>query len=143
LKANLSVALTTILGLMLFSTAGATPPTLAQTEITYLLGFVERSKCQFYRNGSWYDSKKAEEHLREKYNLLAASNQIDSTEDFIEKIAAASSLTRQSYRVRCADQITLTTEQWLRSELTRYRNQLAPAVPRALRGAAGIGISAS
>jgi hypothetical protein len=131
----LGVLLATIVGAS--TDTNATPPTAAQTEITYLLGFVERSGCQFYRNGSWYDSKKAQEHLLEKYNLLAASNQIGTTEDFIEKVATASSLTKQPYRVRCANQITLTTKQWLSTELTRYRSHAATVAPRALRGATG------
>jgi hypothetical protein len=120
---------------MLFSVASATVPAIAQTEIAYLLGFTERSGCQFYRNGSWYDSKKARQHLHDKYNLLARSNQIDTAEDFIEKAASRSSLTGQPYQMRCSDGIVIPTNQWLRNELIRYRGHVAAATPRALRGA--------
>jgi hypothetical protein len=133
LKAILAVAVGAILGLVLFPPAGAGQSSTSQTEILYLLGFVERSGCQFYRNGSWYDSKKAQEHLRDKYNALAAKGQINTAEDFIEKIATTSSVTGQPYMVRCSDGIVVSANQWLRGELTRHR---AGAAPRDTRGAA-------
>jgi hypothetical protein len=121
LKANLVVAFGAVLGLMLFPAAVAQQSSISQAEILYLLGFVEHSGCQFYRNGSWYSSTKAQEHLRDKYNYLAARDRINTAEDFIEKVAGTSSLTGQPYRVRCADGIVARCDQWLRNELTRYR----------------------
>jgi hypothetical protein len=137
LRINLSIAWGAVLGLMLFSAARAAPPASAQREIAYLLGFVEASGCQFYRNGSWFDAKKAHEHMRDKYNLLAAGNQIDTTEDFIEKAATKSSLSGQAYKVRCSDGVALMTNLWLRNELARYRTHAAIDAPRALRDAPG------
>ena len=65
-----------VLALALLPVARAGPAAIAQTEINYLLGFIETSGCEFYRNGSWYDSKKAQAHLRYKYQMLAAKDQI-------------------------------------------------------------------
>jgi hypothetical protein len=61
-----------ILSLGLLPPARATPPAIAQTGINYLLGSIESSGCEFYRNGSWYDSKRAEAHLRSKYKLAVS-----------------------------------------------------------------------
>jgi membrane-associated phospholipid phosphatase len=59
-----------ILALMLVPAARAAPPAMAQTETNHLLDFVGSSGCEFYRNGSWYDAKRAQAHLRSKYQWL-------------------------------------------------------------------------
>jgi Family of unknown function (DUF5329) len=117
-----SMAMGLILGLALLPPARATPPAIAQTEINYLLGSIESSGCEFYRNGSWYDSKMAEEHLRSKYELLAASARIKTAEDFIELAATKSSLSGRPYEIRCGGGLALTTNQWLHEVLVRYRS---------------------
>src|SRR4029077_13459473 len=71
------------LGLALAPAAHAAPPATAQTEINYLLGFIENSACEFFRNGSWYDAKKAAAHLRGKYQILASAGRIRTAEDLI------------------------------------------------------------
>jgi Family of unknown function (DUF5329) len=120
-----------ILGLVLALTfwrpADAAPPAIVQTqiaktEINYLLGFVERSGCQFYRNGSWYDSKQAQAHLRDKYDYLAAKGLINSAEDFIERAATKSSLSSKAYAIKCGTGPVVTTNQWLREALAGYRS---------------------
>jgi hypothetical protein len=120
-----------ILGLVLALTfwrpADAEPPAIVQTqiaktEINYLLGFVERSGCQFYRNGSWYDSKQAQAHLRDKYDYLAAKGLINSAEDFIERAATKSSLSSKAYAIKCGTGPVVTTNQWLREALAGYRS---------------------
>jgi hypothetical protein len=108
---------------------------MAQTEINYLLGFVESSGCEFYRNGSWYDSKSAQAHLRYKYEMLAAADRITTAEDFIEKAATKSSLSGRPYQVRCGGGEAVTSNQWLRDVLTRYRTFGAHDAPRVPRGA--------
>ena len=105
----------------LASTARAEPPTAVQVEISFLLGYVEGSRCQFYRNGSWYDAQTAQAHLRGKYKHLVAGNLIGSTEDFIDKAATASSFSGRPYAVRCDGSEALSSSQWLRSELGRLR----------------------
>jgi hypothetical protein len=115
-----------ILGLVLAlcgcPAADAAPPAIVQTEINYLLGFVERSGCQFYRNGSWYDSKQAEAHLRDKYDFLAAKGLVNSAEDFIERAATKSSLSSKAYAIKCGTGPVVTTNQWLRQALAGYRS---------------------
>ena len=90
-----------VVGLAVFPALRAAPPPIAQAEISYLLDFVEHSGCQFYRNGTWYDSKRAQAHLRDKYELLAAADRISTAEDFIEKAATKSGLSGRPYQVRC------------------------------------------
>jgi hypothetical protein len=100
------------------------------------MGFIGDSGCEFYRNGSWHDSKAAETHLREKYAMLAASDRIRSSEDFIEQIATKSSLSGRPYQIRCGGGEAVTTNQWLYGVLARFRASGAGA-PRISRGARG------
>jgi hypothetical protein len=109
--------------LVLAPPARAAPVAAAQAEINYLLEFVAQSGCDFYRNGSWYEAKKAQAHLRQKSEFLMARGQINTAEDFIEKVATKSSLSGQAYQVRCAGAEAQTTAQWLLSELAHYREQ--------------------
>lgn len=110
-----------MLGLLLVPTARAAPPTNVQIEVNFLLGYIDGSGCKFYRNGTWSDSKTAQAHLRTKYKYLVARNLINSTEDFIERAATESSISGQPYEVRCNGGATVTSSQWLRDELARFR----------------------
>ncbi len=109
------------LALSLCSPAFAQPAAVAQTEINYLLNFVEISGCEFYRNGSWYDSVQAEQHLRMKFDYLSARNRIETAEDFIERAASKSSLSGLPYEVRCGTCTTTKSSDWLNAVLARYR----------------------
>lgn len=130
-----------ITGLGLLPAVRAAPPSMAQTEINYLIGFIGNSGCEFYRNGSWHDSKAAETHLREKYAMLEASDQIRSSEDFIERVATKSSLSGRPYQIRCSGGEVLTTNQWLYRVLARFRAS-GPGAPHISRGAGGFNASA-
>jgi len=134
-------ALVWTLGLALLPVARAAPPAIAQTEIRYLLGFIEGSGCEFYRNGSWYDSKQAQAHLRYKYEMLEAEDRIHTAEDFIEKAATQSSLSGRPYQVRCRGGEAVTSNQWLREVLARYRAHTALRAPCPLHGALGTAAS--
>src|ERR1035437_9188463 len=114
-----------ILGLSLSATMGvhSATPAIAQKEIDHLLLYVEGSGCEFYRNGRWYDSVKAQTHLRSKYEFLEKSNSIGSAENFVEKVATKSSWSGQPYQMKCGDQAAVSTQQWLNDELARYRAQ--------------------
>jgi hypothetical protein len=116
-----SAVLCLMVGLALAPVARAAPPAIAQTEINYLLGFIENCACEFFRNGSWYDAKKAAAHLRDKYAMLATGDRIQTAEDFIEQAATKSSLTGQPYEIRCSGEKAVVTNQWLRDLLARYR----------------------
>ena len=111
-----------VLGLLLAPLAYAEPPTNVQIEVNFLLGYIEGSGCDFYRNGSRYDSQAAQVHLRDKYKYLVARNLMNSTEDFIERAATESSFTGQPYEVKCNGGATITSNQWLREELVRLRS---------------------
>jgi hypothetical protein len=134
-NSRLAAVLGVGLGLAPLLVARAAPPEIAQTEINYLLGFIESSGCEFYRNGSWYDSKRAQAHLRGKYEMLAAADRINTAEDFIEEVATKSSLSGRPYQVKCRGSEAVTTNQWLRDVLARYRTTGAHDAPRVLRGA--------
>jgi hypothetical protein len=84
---QLAVIALAIIVLSHWRPAQAAPPAITVDEINYLLGFIGRSGCMFYRNGSWYDSHRAQSHLRNKYDYLAARDRIKTTDDFIELAA--------------------------------------------------------
>jgi hypothetical protein len=92
-----------------------------QAEILSLLAMVEVSGCAFLRNGTWHDSRKAQQHLRAKYDYLAARNRIHSTEDFIEQAVTRSSLSGTAYAVRCSDGRTIPSRDWMYDALARHR----------------------
>jgi Family of unknown function (DUF5329) len=141
MKGPLSAVLFLVLGLALAPVVRAAPPAIAQTEITYLLGFIASSACEFFRNGSWYDGKKAAAHLRDKYEILATGDRIQTAEDFIELAATKSSLSGQPYQVRCSGERAVTSNQWLHDMLARYRAHTAVRAPRPRRGALATAIS--
>ena len=110
-----------MLGLLLAPVARAEPSANVQIEVNFLLGYIEGSGCEFYRNGFWHDSKTAQAHLRDKYKYLVARNLINTTEDFIERAATESSISGQPYEVSCNGGTMVTSSQWLLDELTRFR----------------------
>jgi Family of unknown function (DUF5329) len=115
---------------LLGSTLGlhAALPTEPQAEIAYLLGFVEASGCDFYRNGTRYSAMQAGSHLRQKYAVLMSSGKPATTEAFIDKVATRSSLTGVPYEVTCTGAARVGTAAWLREELARYRTKRAGSV---------------
>ena len=104
----------------------AAPPREVTREVDHLLQYIEQSGCDFYRNGSWYDGRRASAHLRLKYEYLSQRHEIATAEDFIEKAATRSSLTSQVYKVRCARGAAGPTHPWLAEELARYRARASP-----------------
>lgn len=110
-----------ILGLALTPAVYAEPPTNVQLEVSFLLGYIEGSGCQFFRNGKWHNSREAQAHLRDKYQWLVERNQVNTTEDFIEKAATQSSLSGKRYAVTCQGGASIPAKQWLQAELARLR----------------------
>jgi len=121
MNVQLTMGSVLMLGLLLAPVARAEPPISVQIEVNFLLGYLEGSRCEFYRNGTWHDSKAAQAHLRDKYKYLVARNLVNTTEQFIERGATESSITGQPYQVRCNGGATVTSSQWLRDELARFR----------------------
>ena len=87
-------------------------------EIEFLLSFVAGSDCIFIRNGKEYQGNEASEHLARKYDY--AKGRIRSAENFINKIASKSSMTRKPYLVRCSGKEMLAGE-WFSEALALYR----------------------
>ncbi len=123
---GLTALLALLLSLYFPLNAGAEPLPFTQLEIDHLLGYVENSRCEFGRNGSWYDSNRALAHLRSKYGFL--KNSVSTAEDFIERAASRSSMSGQPYQVRCGSDAPIPSAQWLRDELTRFRAALSQSL---------------
>ena len=87
-------------------------------EIDYLLNYISESGCTFIRNGKEYTSAKAAEHLEYKYSRV--KSRIPDANVFIDKIASASSITKQQYEVQCGDE-RLPSGKWLNDALQDFR----------------------
>ncbi len=111
------------LQLLLLPVVRAASPTNTQIEVDFLLGYLAVSGCEFYRNGTWYDSDAAQAHLRKKYTYLAALNMVKTADDFIEKAGSECSLSGKEYQVRCNGGATVTSRKWLNDELARFRSR--------------------
>jgi hypothetical protein len=101
--------------------AGSDVPGAVAIEVRSLLDDLGASRCEFYRNGSWYDAAAAKKHLEKKYRYLADHSMIGSTEDFIRLGGTASSVSGQPYQVRCNGR-TLTSRAWLEQQLIVVRS---------------------
>ena len=112
-------------GVLSLVAANASPPPIAQAEISHLLSIMATSNCEFYRNGSWYDGKSAAAHLTQKFQYLVARDLVQSAEDFIEKAATKSSLSGNDYAIRCPDSESVSSSRWLLNLLARYRESQA------------------
>lgn len=99
----------------------AVPSANARVEIAHLLTYLETSRCDFYRNGSWHDSKEARAHLEKKKNYLMKRAVIGTAEDFVDMAATASSVSGEKYQVRCRPSPAVPSGEWLRAELARFR----------------------
>jgi hypothetical protein len=102
-----------------------------RAEIDSLLGKLQSSGCEFYRNGSWHNGAEAKAHLLVKLEYLEARNAVPSTERFIELGASSSSFSGQPYRVKCGAAAPIDSSIWLSAELKALRSaakgQASPA----------------
>jgi hypothetical protein len=81
---------------------GSTPLLTESEKIEYLIKSVEDLKgAKFYRNGTWYDSKAAADHLRMK--LDKAGKRVKTAEDFIKYVGSCSSVSGKPYKIRFSD----------------------------------------
>lgn len=107
---------------LLSSLAQAAPlPPPARAEVDALLAALERSGCEFNRNGSWHSGGEAKTHLLRKLAYLEDKNAVTTTEQFIERGAATSSSTGKPYLVRCAGAAPVESKQWLTARLAAVR----------------------
>lgn len=112
---------------LLASVAFAAAPTpAARAEIDHLLGHLERSGCDFARNGRWYPARDARAHLERKYRYLLDKGLVATAEDFIARAGSESSMSGKPYQVRCGAAAPVPSGEWLAGELRRYRDARAP-----------------
>jgi hypothetical protein len=110
-----------LIGLLLALPAPAAPPPTAAREIEALITALGASGCDFQRNGSWYPAKKAQEHLRRKYDWLRERDLAASAEQFIERAGTRSSMSGRAYQVRCAGRPAVPSATWLGERLRELR----------------------
>ena len=82
--------------------------------IDYLRGL---EGAVFIRNGSEHTNTEAADHLQAKWEKH--KDKISSAVEFIEKLASASGLTGEEYKIRFPDGNVLTTREVLMQELKR------------------------
>jgi hypothetical protein len=104
-----------------WSGAFAAPGATASREIEHLLSFVASSECRFVRGGTEHPGREARDHLLRK--LEVARPLLGTADQFIDHVATGSSLTGEAYKVRCGTR-ELTSKEWLRTELERYRKSV-------------------
>lgn len=97
------------------------PKKSPQEEVEHLFQYLQRSGCRFNRNGNWYSSEKAVDHLRRKYAYLVKKGLFTTAESFIDKGASASSMSGTPYQVQCDSMPPTLSGPWLTAELKRYR----------------------
>lgn len=96
-----------------------------QDEIKHLLNYVQSTQCIYERNGDMHSGEEAVEHIEKKYAYF--SDDIESAEDFIKYAATKSTFSGKHYKIHCEDKTSMSSSEWLLSELARYRqNQALP-----------------
>lgn len=90
-------------------------------EVSHLLKFVKDSGCVINRNGTDHPADKGISHIQKKYDYFR--DDIKSTEDFIKYSATKSTMSGDYYTVTCSGKETIRTQDWLMSELKRFRTE--------------------
>src|SRR5688500_16837172 len=99
----------------------AAPPPATVREIEGLITALGASGCDFQRNGSWYPSKKAGQHLRRKYDYLRERDKVATAEQFIALAGTRSSMSGRAYSVRCPGTPVVDSAAWLQARLRDIR----------------------
>jgi hypothetical protein len=94
---------------------------LVAHEVDQLLEFIKISNCRFNRNGSWYKSAEAADHLNKKYQYVQKKGLVNTAEDFIKFAATKSSLSGKEYVVQCEGDKTHKSAEWLTTALAQIR----------------------
>lgn len=97
-----------------------------RSEIDHLMTFIQSSGCEFNRNGTWYPSSAAHEHILKKLNYIRDRTTIPSAEYFIQEAASRSSMgDRMMYQIRCNNSPVQECRGWLMGELNKSRIRTA------------------
>lgn len=108
----------------------AGPPTAqVRAEIDGLLGRLEASGCDVERNGTWHNAAEARAHMLAKLEYIDRRSTLQSTEQFIELAASASSISGKPYMVRCAGGTPVPSRSWLLAQLQAMRATVKPKSP--------------
>jgi hypothetical protein len=93
-----------------------------QAGIDYVIGSLGSLKgAVFIRNGTEYDAKAAQDHLRSK--LKYAGERVKTAEEFVKYCASESSMTHEAYRIRFADGTSTKTADFFASKLKEFDQQ--------------------
>jgi len=107
--------------------AAPLPPNV-RAEIDALLTSLEKSGCEFNRNGSWYSGAAAKQHILRKLEYFEGNLTVKSTEEFIDLAASTSSASGKPYLVKCGTAAPIESKVWLTTRLTALRSAAgAPA----------------
>lgn len=109
-----------LLSLLFLSFSSAFADTM-EDEIDHLIASVGKDGCRFVRNDRRYSRGSARAHLRSKWELN--SHYVNSTEDFINKIASTSATTGEPYILRCRGGEETIAKEWFFAQLSNLRNQ--------------------
>jgi len=97
-------------------------------KIEYLISAIESlTNAKFIRNGTAYDAKSAAEHLRLKWKN--AGSKVVTAEDFIRLCGAVSSMSGKPYEIRYADGRAISSESFLRAQLSKYVDKYESVSP--------------
>lgn len=111
-RRSIALALATALA------AIAIPASASDAEIEHLLASIGTSGCEFIRNGKTHSAEDAESHLRMKYKR--GKRYAKTTEQFIERLATASSISKKPYEISCEGNVERTGD-WLKARLDELR----------------------
>jgi hypothetical protein len=115
------IGTTLLLGLLAGTVVASPTPAPVRAEIDSLLSRLQTSGCQFDRNGSWYNTTEAKDHILRKLDYFEGKTTIQSTEQFIELAASKSSSSGKPYHVKCGTEAAVESQQWLNKQLLVVR----------------------
>lgn len=107
--------------LLLFSLTIDAAENSIEEEVQYLIGSIETSNAVFIRNGNRHTSAEAAAHLSMKYKR--GRRYINSSDEFIERIATKSSITKKLYWIEEPGKEKVESAKWLRARLNEYRHR--------------------
>jgi hypothetical protein len=108
--------------LMLGTTLFATETLNEQQKIDFLISVIRNLKgATFIRNGSEHTPQEAADHLQMKREK--AGSRLQTAQDFIDKIATKSSLSRERYMIRFANGKMYPCQMVLNNELRKLEDK--------------------
>ncbi len=115
-----ALAALAVVSTLVAGAAQATPDARNAAEIDSLLQHIGSSGCTFIRSGQEYSAADARRHLEMKLGFVRW--RLQTTEQFIDKLASSSSTTGEPYQIRCGSTQTV-ARTWLDAQLKQVRGQ--------------------